>query len=148
MNEKDPIKDTEIQEPDFSGEKMKMPENSELKSKTVTKNTESSIVGAPLLIILGFLLIAILSGMYYWLTVMSGGSIMEPTSATTEQPVAIPNNEPESTGARAQADAMLVTSPSDELSAIEADLEATNFDTLDTELNAIDTEINSAVTTQ
>lgn len=132
--------DTKVQVPDTTGLKMKMPENTT--SQPTETSTEPSVVNGPLLAVLALLLIIILGGMYYWFGTLS----TDPqTSPAVLRPTAEENNEPESTTAEAQADISLTTSPSDELSAIEADLESTNLDTLDSELQSIDAEINAAI---
>jgi hypothetical protein len=133
--------DHKIQEPNFEGEAMKMPENSG--SLPVTTETSSTIINGPLLLILALLLIIILGGMYYWFSTLS--TPVPQTQPEVLRPTADENNEPESTTAEAQADMMNVTSPSDEIESIEADLEATNLDTLDTELNAIDAELEATL---
>ena len=57
----------------------------------------------------------------------------------------IVNNEPETPRADADTQILETLSPSDELNAIEADLESTNLDSLDTDLTSIDTEIDAAL---
>ncbi|USN87378.1 MAG: hypothetical protein H6779_03100 [Candidatus Nomurabacteria bacterium] len=57
------------------------------------------------------------------------------------RPTAEVNKEPESATAYAQVQSFGVMSTSDELSAIEADLESTNLDALVSELNAIEAEL-------
>lgn len=128
----------DIQAPDFSGEKMKMPENTDTQPDAVEK--PSSVVGGPVLLILTILLVAILGGMYYWITGMNDS----PDMPTFERPTPEMNNEPESTTAEAQVETMQAVSTSDEINAIESDLEATNLDSLDAELNAIDAELDAA----
>ena len=54
------------------------------------------------------------------------------------------NKEPESTTAKAQVDTLGVMSTSDELGAIEADLESTSLTNLDTELIPIDQELEAS----
>ena len=125
--------------PDFEGEKMKMPENSE---PLVTTTEESSVVNGVLLTIITLLLLAILGGLYYWFIIMN---TTVPAPVVTERPTAEQNTEPESTTARAQTDTMLTTSPSDEINAIEADIEATNLESLDMELQAIEAELEAAL---
>ncbi len=79
--------------------------------------------------------------MYYWFTMMQSTPIVVPE---VTRPTAAQNNEPESTTAEAQTEGMGVVSSSDELDAINADLESTNLESLDTELNAIDAELEAA----
>lgn len=129
--------------PSFEAEEMKMPENTTGEMSEPT-TTEKNVVSGPVLALLAFILILILGGMYYWFTVLS---VTEPTPApiNTERPTAEENNEPESTTAEAQTNTMLVTSPSDEIEAIEADVESTDLDSLDAEMQAIDAEIEAAI---
>lgn len=125
-----------IQVPDFSGEEMKMPENTDVQPEVVEK---TSPVNGPLLVGLAVTLIIILGGMYYWFSTMTTTPAPAPTRPTQEQ-----NNEPESTTAEAQVETMQAVSTSDEIAAIEADVEATNLESLDAELNAIDAEMEAA----
>lgn len=102
-----------------------------------------SITNGPILILLVALLLAVLGGMFYWFTMLDkGGITISPTSLrpTTEQ-----NNEPESTTAEARTEAYGVVSTSDEIPAIEADVEGTNLDSLDSELDAIEAELDAAL---
>lgn len=116
-----------------------MPENTD--TQQATPESTSDIINGPLLAILAVLLVAILGGMYYWFGTMATPA-PEPV---IERPTPEQNNEPESTTAEAQTDTMLTTSPSDEISAIEADIEATDLDNLDAELQAIDAELEAAL---
>ena len=129
----------DIVTPDFSGEEMKMPENTDAQPEM---KDSSSIVSGPLLIILTILLVLILGGMYYWFNTLNA---VPTPSPTIERPTAEENNEPESTTAEAQVETMQAVSTSDEITAIEADVEATNLDSLDAELNAIDAELEAAL---
>jgi len=130
----------DIQAPDFSGEEMKMPENTDAQPEV---RESSSVVNGPLLLILTLLLVFILGGMYYWFNSLN--SPVPVTTPVVERPTAEENNEPESTTAEAQVETMQAVSTSDEISAIEADLEATDLDSLDAELNAIDAELEAAL---
>ena len=109
-------------------------------TEATTKRTSSSV--SILLGVLIVLLILVLAGLYVWSTTL------EQTSPTAETPVTRPtieeNNEPESTTAEAQVETLETVSTSDEIFAIEADLESTHLDSLDAELNAIDAELDSA----
>lgn len=129
-----------ILEPDFKGEKMKMPENKG--TIPTTEQPQSSIINGPLLSILALLLILILGGMYYWFSTLKTTPI---PAEEFPRPTAEENNEPESTTAEAQTDMTLITSTSDEIESIEADLESTDLESFDTELNAIDAEIESSL---
>jgi hypothetical protein len=101
------------------------------------------IANGPVLILLVVLLLAILAGMYHWFVVLKNDV---PTIPSSLRPTAAENQEPESTTARAQTEAYGVVSTSDEVPAIEADVEGTNLDSLDSELDAIDSELDAAIT--
>lgn len=102
---------------------------------------DEPIANGPVLALLAVLLLVVLGGMYYWYTNLES---TEPAVVETPtRPTAEENNEPESTTAEAQAGAATIVSTSDEISAIEADLESTDLESLDTELQAIENELNS-----
>lgn len=129
----------EVKVPNFEGEEMKMPENTDAQIST---EESSSVVNGPLLFSLAILLIVILGGMYFWFSTLD--TAPAPTTPT-ERPTAEQNNEPESTTAEAQTETMLTTSTSDEIGAIESDIEATNLESLDAELEAIDAELEASL---
>ena len=106
-----------------------------------TEETRQISHSAPVIVLITIVLMLILGGLFYWHSMVTTPSII-PTP-TPERPTAETNKEPESTTATAQADNFNVLSTSDELSAIEADLESTNLDTLDLELNAIEAELEN-----
>ncbi len=90
----------------------------------------------PLLGILVILLVLILTGLYLW-----GGMLSQQSEPIQELPIV--NNEPETPRAVADQAILETLSPSDELSAIEADLQSTNLDTIDSDLTPIDAELNA-----
>ena len=61
------------------------------------------------------------------------------------RPTAEMNKEPETTNTVAEVDSFSALSTSDELSAIEADLESTNLDGLEAELGEVEIEIETSV---
>lgn len=125
--------------PEFSGEEMKLPENAIPPSQP-----EKSVVSAPVLLLLGLLLVGLLAGLYLWFNNLN--STPEPVPAPViERPTPEENNEPESTTAEARTDNLEIMSTSDEISAIEADIEATDLESLDAELEAIEAELNAAI---
>lgn len=69
-------------------------------------------------------------------------AIPEPAPAPI-RPTAAMNNEPESTTAEAQADALLVLSTSNELNTIIADLAGTDTTALESEFTAIEAELTA-----
>jgi len=130
--------DHKINEPDFEGEEMKMPTETAAAPTEVNKN----ILNSTIILILFIILVAILGGLYYWYSIVKSTPIIQPQN---NRPTAEQNNEPESTNAEAQTQALDVVSTSDELDTIEADVSSTNLDNLDAELNALDNELNGAL---
>lgn len=138
MNEE--TQNTTPQTPNFDGEKMKMPENSGMK---VEQHEVKSVTTGPILVILAILLVGILGGLYYWFGTLESTPV--PITTPIERPTPEENNEPESTTAEARTENMETVSTSDEIAAIEADLEATDIETLDAELEAIEAELNASI---
>ena len=130
----------EVQAPNFESEEMKMPENNDMAEEM---KEESNLITGPLLFTFAIVLVVILGGLFFWFSSINETETTEPTP--TQRPTAEENNEPESTTAEAQADTMLVTSPSDEIDAIEADVLATDLEELDAELEAIEAELDAAL---
>ena len=133
----------EIIEPNFEGEEMRMP--TETKVPILPAKASGGILNGLIITLLFIILVAILAGLYYWYTIVMSTEIIQPDNLVgqpTEQ------NEPESTTAEAQTQALNVVSTSDELTAIEADVSSTNMDNLDAELNAIDAELDAAIEAQ
>jgi len=95
----------------------------------------------PILAGLVIILVLIFTGMYLW-----GASLANDPVPTPEP--AIINNEPETPRAVADQEIFETLSPSDELEAIEADLNSTNFDSLDTDITTIDAELNGDLQVQ
>ena len=126
-------------EPHFDGEKMKMPSESNYTARedNATKQTKG-------IFIFGMVaaLLVILIGLIYWYTT---ATVPVDTAPEPMRPTAEMNKEPETTTATAQVDSFSAMSTSDELNAIEADLESTNLDSLDAELTQIDTELETSV---
>lgn len=120
-----------------------MPENTASSvEETVEKEEPSTLINGPLLLMLTVLLILILGAMYFWFGTLAT-TAPTPATQTTERPTVDENNEPESTTAEAQAETMLTTSTSDEISAIEADIEATDLEGLNAEMLAIEAEMDA-----
>lgn len=95
-------------------------------------------------LIIGVLVIVlalILMGLYIWGRLM----LQEPVvpNPSPQRPTAEENNEPESTTAEARAEVLDIMSSSDELDAIEADLNGTRIGDIDTDINAIDAELGN-----
>lgn len=126
-----------VQMPDFSNEKMKMPENAVIQNHI--QSDSDSAVNGPLLIILTLLLVVILGGMYYWFVILNTPK----SAAPTLQPTQEQNSEPVSTSTPTELEAARPVSTSDEVPAIEADLEATDLDSMDAEMQAIEAELEA-----
>ncbi len=91
----------------------------------------------PVLAVLVILLLLVLGGLYLW------GSTLKTEESPSEQPIV--NAEPETPRAIADQEILETVSPSDDLGAIEADIESTNLDILDTEFNTVQAELDSAL---
>jgi len=116
----------------FPKKELKMPEEHFGRSAT---GKQPSFLG----ITLGLLILAlmvILGGLYLWSEELQKQTIVP--QPETPRPTALENNEPESNNAEAEVETMQVMSTSDEINAIQADLESTNLDTLTNELITID----------
>ena len=117
--------------------------NEDTSTKTAAFDGEhESVANGPILVLLVVLLLAVLGGMYYWFTVLQTNT---PVISPSLRPTAEQNNEPESTTAEAQTETMGVVSTSDEIPAIEADIESTNLDSLEAELDAIEAELEATI---
>lgn len=123
-------------EPNFEGEVMKMPTETNI---APVDDRPSGINKSLLLMIIG-LLILVGGLMAYWYFVLNTTPVITepPTRPTLET-----NKEPETPTATAQTESFGAMSTSDEISAIEADIESTNLDSLETELPQIDAELNA-----
>jgi len=108
----------------------------EMPSPHIAESHHSHV--AAILGVLIIMLVLILIGLYLW-----GGILSEEQAVIDETPIV--NNEPETPRAEADVQIYETLSPSDELEAIEADLDGTNLDTLDADLNAIEAELNAAL---
>lgn len=129
---------TPISEPNFDGEEMKVPAVMQVVAET---NPNTSLVSGPILLLLFAILAAMLGGIYYWYTIL----MSEPLAIIPTRPTAEMNNEPESTTAEARTGATDVVSTSDELDALQADIESTRFDDIDDGFAAIETAIGGAL---
>ncbi len=112
----------------------------ELRVPSGTNGVHHAHVG-PILAVLIIMLVFIFGGLYLW-----GGML------GTETPVPVEtmplNDEPETTRANVDQEILEVVSPSDELSAIDADVNSTNFGSLDSDLSTIDIEFDTALSVQ
>ncbi len=129
---------TPVIEPNFEGEAMKVPEAMKVATEPAPN---TSFVNGPILILLFAILLALLGGIYYWYTILMN----EPLVPAPLRPTADMNNEPESTTAEARTAATDVVSTSDDLDALQADIESTRFDDIDDGFTAIENELGGAL---
>lgn len=132
-----------VKEPNFEGEEMKLPEGMEVEEMEEVEETAPTALSTPVLVVLSVILFALFGGLAYWyylVTTMPVGEVAQVTRPTLDT-----NREPETPTATARTEAMDVVSTSDELSAIEADIESTNLDDLDAEMMAIEAELEAAM---
>ncbi|HEU4677717.1 MAG TPA: hypothetical protein VFS75_03300 [Candidatus Paceibacterota bacterium] len=104
---------------------MKMPEGYDAAEN---HHTRLGIILAILIIVL----VIIFGGLYLWGRMLGSEAVA---------PAPIVNDEPETPRAAADATILDTTSPSDDLDAINADLESTNLESIDADLTAIDGEL-------
>ncbi|MCD5382192.1 MAG: hypothetical protein LR017_02640 [Candidatus Pacebacteria bacterium] len=97
----------------------------------------------PILGVLIVVLVLILGGLYLWGATLSEGPA--PAAEAPTEPRQIENNEPETPRAEADTHILETVSSSDEISAIETDIDNTNLDSLDAEIEAIDAELKAAL---
>ena len=124
------------QPPEFNPNEMKFPATTARTSSPTPRGFGLVLVG-----LVAFMVI-VLVGLYYWYLALPPVVISDPSLRPSEAQ----NREPESTNARAQTGALNTMSTSNELSAINADIESTDITNLDTELIAIEAEITAAAT--
>lgn len=124
-------------EPNFEGEVMKMP----TESNTIATPNGSKPVSKSLLVMLIGLLILVGGLMAYWYFVLNTAP---QTAETPTRPPVANNAEPETPTATAQTESFGAMSTSDEINAIEADIESTNLDSLEAEMLQIDAELEAA----
>ncbi len=98
----------------------------------------------PILGVLIVVLVLILGGLYLWGATLSEGPQHMDTAEETA-PREIENKEPETPRAEADTQILETVSSSDEIEAIETDIDNTNLDTLDAEMEAIDAELEAAL---
>lgn len=115
---------------------MKMPTEQPV---SLAKN--ESAVSLPVIVALVLALLAVAGGLYYAWT-LSQNPALDPFLDQT-RPSLETNREPETPTATAQIESLGALSTSDELVAIEADLEATLLDSLETELLQIEAELGA-----
>ena len=127
-----------VNEPNFEGEEMKIPSEN-LSAAAVVENPKTQF--GTILVLTGVLII-ILAGLFYWYQLSNKVPVATPAPM---RPSVEQNAEPETPTATAQTESFGAMSTSDELTAIEADIESTNLDSLDSELGQIDAALEAEV---
>jgi len=124
------------QPPEFNAEEMRMPQSGLAPEVTEHHNRVGLVLG--LLIVL---LVLILGGLYLWYSVA-----FAPTPIAQPQERFVPDmpNEPEMQNADAEVQKLNTVSTSNEIDAIEADIESTDLEQMDAELQAIDAELDGS----
>lgn len=116
---------------------MKLPSEN-FTAAAITENPKTQL---GLILTLAGVLLVIFGGLLYWYYL----STTTPTSIETPtRPPVAQNAEPETPTATAQTESFGALSTSDEITALEADIESTNLDSLDTELGQIDAMLEEA----
>ncbi len=124
------------QPPEFNTSEMRMPGHDLPTEITEHHNRVGLILG--LLIVL---LVLILGGLYLWYSAAFQTPVAQPV---VERLVPDMPNEPEMQNADAEVQKLNTVSTSNEIEAIEADVNSTDLEQMDAELNAIDAELNAA----
>lgn len=122
----------------FSKEELKMPE--EHFGAQELLSDKPSYFGIMLSILI-VVLICILGGLYAWSEILQKNAQLPVAQTVTPRPTAEENNEPESTTAEAHVETLGAMSTSDEIGAIEADIESTTIDEIDADINSVEAEL-------
>jgi len=128
-----------IIEPNFEGEEMKIPEGT-LPVETPPEPPKS-LLNTTVIVLLFLALIAIFAGLAYWYNIVMSTPIVDPVDEN-------PPSELDSPMTDMQTESLYDVSTSDEIDAIEADIEDTNLDDLDRELAEIDAELEAEMGVQ
>ena len=100
-------------------------------------------------IILGILIVLlalVLAGLYAWSVYLQKEIPVVIEEPKVERPTDEENKEPESNNAKADVQAIQTVSTSDELSAIEADIESTNLLWTEIDIETFEAELNASLT--
>lgn len=125
-------------EPNFEGEEMKIPEGM-TEAETPTIDTKTAI-NTTVIILLVLVLAAIFAGLGYWYYLVMNVPL---TDTTTEDPM-IMDIEMNNTDINTETE----MSNSDEIDAIETDIDNTNLEELDQEMAEIDAELEAEMGTE
>ncbi len=121
-----------------SSEQNNTPVSSEMRIPDEFRKTQHSHIG-PILGVLVIMLVLILGGLYLW------GGMLAKEAGVVEEVAPIINNEPETPRAEADQQIFETLSPSDDIDAIDADINSTNLDSLEGDLMTIDAELDAAL---
>lgn len=120
----------------FPKSELKMPE--ERFGVSVMRPSHKGIIIGVLILCL----VLILGGLYAWGEYIKQQQALSAIQSAAQRPTADENNEPESTNAEAEVENITTMSTSDELDAINTDLQSTVIlETLDADLTAIEAEL-------
>jgi hypothetical protein len=129
------------EQPTFAAEELKLPAN---QAGVPVSGADEGVThhrGLVIGILVAALLVILIS-LFFW---YKASQVVPAPLPIPVRPTAEMNNEPESTTAEAQTESFGAMSTSDEMDAIEADLESTNLDSLESELIQIETELNAEI---
>lgn len=130
-----------VNAPDLEETEMVMPEGMSQQEPEAAHHNRIGVVLGLLIV----LLLIILAGMYLWFSTSFQRTPAPAPAPVVEREVPDMPNEPEMENADAAVQQLETVSTSDEIDAIEADVEATDLDELDAELNAIEAELDAAL---
>ncbi len=126
--------------PTFRKDELKMPQEHFGSGELLTEKPSYFGIVLSILIVI---LMCILGGLYAWSEIILKNRALENELPTATRPTKEENNEPESTTAEAQVETLGAMSTSDEIDAIEADLESTRIEdeVFEADMGAIETEL-------
>lgn len=127
----------------FPDEEMKMPEE-QFGEENAKPNTPYLGIVLGILILI---LLAVLGGLYMWSKVLLQDSKHQPIpSISDEVQQTVPEStEPVNDAQQVDEEVLPPLSTSDEIGALEADLDNTNLDEIDAELESIEAELDAAL---
>jgi hypothetical protein len=104
----------------------------------IPRGYEKKVHTGPVLAVFIIVILLILGGLYLWGASLTKNSILNDA-------LPLINNEPETPRAIADKQIFEVVSPSDDLNAIEIDIESTNFNILEEDVSTIEVELDAAL---
>lgn len=130
-------------EPNFEGEEMKIPEGVVETEAPVVPS--KSILNTTLIVLLTAVLIAIFAGLGYWYTLVMNTPLTDTTIEEPTTPETVQDETPSEETTNTKNNNL---SNSDEIEAIEADINNTELEELDRELDQIDAELEAELGAQ